>query len=153
MQETGFNPWIGKIPWRRVWQPIPVFLPGESHGQKGLVGFSPQGLRVRHDWSALACVHTSTNYKGEENNSTLENPGRFREGCSNFISIESFTECITARITVLKGEKKPWEFLMLSILFSYGQVDTWLRYKVQNSGRPHSQRHPTLTQPWEWPRI
>lgn len=51
-------------------------------------------------------MHTSTNYKGEENNSTLENPGRFREGCSNFISIESFTECITARITVLKGEKK-----------------------------------------------
>ena len=34
MQETRFDPWVGKIPWRRAWQPTPVFLPGESHGQK-----------------------------------------------------------------------------------------------------------------------
>jgi len=33
---------VGKIPWKRAWQPIPVFLPGESHGQKSLVGYSPQ---------------------------------------------------------------------------------------------------------------
>ena len=31
----------GKIPWRRVWQPTPVFLPGESHGQRSLAGYSP----------------------------------------------------------------------------------------------------------------
>ena len=36
-----FDPWIGKIPWRRKWQPTPVFLPGESHGQRSLVGYSP----------------------------------------------------------------------------------------------------------------
>jgi len=36
----GFNPWVGKIPWRRKWQPTPVFLPGESHGQRNLVGYS-----------------------------------------------------------------------------------------------------------------
>ena len=34
----GFDPWIGKIPWSRAWQPTPVFLPGESHGQRSLVG-------------------------------------------------------------------------------------------------------------------
>ena len=33
-----FDPWVGKIPWRGAWQPTPVFLPGESHGQKSLVG-------------------------------------------------------------------------------------------------------------------
>ena len=33
-----FHPWLGKIPWRGSWQPIPVFLPGESHGQRSLVG-------------------------------------------------------------------------------------------------------------------
>ena len=33
----GFDPWVGKIPWRRNWQPTPVFLPGESHGQRSLV--------------------------------------------------------------------------------------------------------------------
>ena len=33
-----FKPWVGKIPWRRKWQPTPVFLPGKSHGQRRLVG-------------------------------------------------------------------------------------------------------------------
>ena len=48
----GFDPWVGKIPLRRAWQPTPVFLPGESHGQRSLVGYSPLGSqRVRHDWS------------------------------------------------------------------------------------------------------
>ena len=41
----GFDPWIGKIPWRREWQPTPVLLPGESHGQRSLVACSPQGLK------------------------------------------------------------------------------------------------------------
>ena len=44
-----FNPWVGKIPWRRAWQPTPVFLPGESQGQRSLVGYSPWGCRVRHN--------------------------------------------------------------------------------------------------------
>jgi len=39
----GFNPWVGKIPWRRKWQPTPVILSGESHGQRSPVGYSPKG--------------------------------------------------------------------------------------------------------------
>ena len=35
----GFDPRVGKIPWRRAWQPTPVFLPGESHGQRSLEGY------------------------------------------------------------------------------------------------------------------
>ena len=43
-------PWVGKILWRRKWQPTPVFLPGKSHGQRSLAGYSPWGCkRVRHD--------------------------------------------------------------------------------------------------------
>ena len=38
-----FDPWVGKIPWMRAWQPTPVFLPGESHGQRSLIGYSPKG--------------------------------------------------------------------------------------------------------------
>ena len=38
-------PWLGKIPWRRAWLPTPVFLPGESHGQRSLAGYSPQGRK------------------------------------------------------------------------------------------------------------
>ena len=43
----GFDPWVGKIPWRRKLQPTPVLLPGESHGGRSLVGYSPWG---RKDW-------------------------------------------------------------------------------------------------------
>ena len=38
-KRCGFDPWVREIPWRRVWQPTPVFLPGESHGQRHLVGY------------------------------------------------------------------------------------------------------------------
>ena len=41
-RRRGFNPWVGKIPWRRKWQ-TPVFLPGESHGQRSLEGSNPWG--------------------------------------------------------------------------------------------------------------
>ena len=37
----GFDPWVGKIPWRREWQPTPVSFPGEFHGQRSLAGYSP----------------------------------------------------------------------------------------------------------------
>ena len=39
----GFHPWVRKIPWRRNWQLTPVFLPGKSHGQRSLAGYSPWG--------------------------------------------------------------------------------------------------------------
>ena len=39
----GFDPWVRKIPWRRKWQPTPVFLPGKSHGQRSLAGYGPWG--------------------------------------------------------------------------------------------------------------
>ena len=44
-----FSPWTGKILWRRKWQPTPVFLPGEFHGQRSLVGCSPWNCRVGHN--------------------------------------------------------------------------------------------------------
>ena len=40
-QRQGFDPWVGKTPWRRAWQPTPVFLPGEFRGQRSMVGYSP----------------------------------------------------------------------------------------------------------------
>ena len=40
-RRCGFNPWVRKIPWRRKWQPAPVFFPGEFHGQRSLAGSGP----------------------------------------------------------------------------------------------------------------
>ena len=55
----GFNPWVRKIPWKRAWQPTPVFLPRESPWAEQPGG--PQSIRlqrVRHNWCDLACMHT-----------------------------------------------------------------------------------------------
>ena len=49
-----FNPWVGKIHWRRKWLPTPVFLPGESHGQRDLAGYIVHGVaksQTGHSWA------------------------------------------------------------------------------------------------------
>ena len=61
-QEMWFCPWVGKIPWRRKWQPHPVFfLPGKSYGQRSLEGYSPWG-----------CKETGITWR--LNNSNMVNP-------------------------------------------------------------------------------
>ena len=67
----GFDPWVGKIPWNRKWQPTPVFLPGEFHGQKSLVGYSPWDCiefmgshRVGYNWA----TNTYHEINGKANN-------------------------------------------------------------------------------------
>ena len=42
-RRLGFIPWVRKIPWKRKWKPAPVFLPGKSHGQRSLMGYSEWG--------------------------------------------------------------------------------------------------------------
>ena len=50
-RRPGFHPWVGKFPQRRAWQATPLFLPGESHGQRSLAGLQSMGSRgVRWDW-------------------------------------------------------------------------------------------------------
>ena len=44
-KEHEFNPWVGKVPWRRKWQPAPIFLSGKVSGQRSLAGYSPWGHR------------------------------------------------------------------------------------------------------------
>ena len=60
-RRSGFDPWVGNTPWRRPWQPTPVFLPGESHGQRSLSAYSPQG----HGWSnwAHTTLHMENSFK------------------------------------------------------------------------------------------
>ena len=48
-KRCGFSSWVEKIPWRRTQKSTPVFLPGESHGPRSLVGYSPWSCRVEHD--------------------------------------------------------------------------------------------------------
>ena len=61
-----FDSWVGKIPWRRAWQPTPIFMFRESHGQRSLEGYSPWNHRVGQDWSDLAHARAhQSGYKGK----------------------------------------------------------------------------------------
>ena len=55
-KRCGFNPWSRKIPWRRTWQPTPVFLPGKSHGQRSLAGYSPW---TRKEWDTALWLNNN----------------------------------------------------------------------------------------------
>ena len=57
-RRPGFKPWVGKIPWRREWLPIPVFLPREFHGQRSLAGYSPWGHKEwdTQEWLTLSLI-------------------------------------------------------------------------------------------------
>ena len=52
-----FNPWVGKIPWTKAWQSTPVFLPGESHGWRSLVGYSSCGHKETDTTKQLSTLH------------------------------------------------------------------------------------------------
>ena len=53
-KRRGFDPWVGKIPWRRAWQPTLIFLPGESHGQRSQAGYGPQGHKESNTTEPLS---------------------------------------------------------------------------------------------------
>ena len=59
-KRRGFEPWVGKIPWRRAWQHTPVFLPGESHGRRSLAVYSPQSRTELDTTEATQHSHRHT---------------------------------------------------------------------------------------------
>ena len=58
-ERPGLDPWVGKTPRRRAWQPTPVFLPRESHGRRSLAGCSPRGHRVITEATWHSCPRRS----------------------------------------------------------------------------------------------
>ena len=82
--EDGFDPRVGKSPWRRQSQPTPVLLPGEFHGRRSLVGYNPWGCRVGHDWATntiTTCwVHTSELTHVNPIRCILASPSTYKQG-------------------------------------------------------------------------
>ena len=76
LQETWFDLWAWGIPWRREWLPTPVFLPGESHGQRSLRGYSPRGHegQTREHTCAVPLPRWSSQEQDE---------GNFRDGADS----------------------------------------------------------------------
>ena len=71
----GFDPWVRKIPWRKKWQPTPVFLPGDPRGQRSLVVYSPWGgKRDPHDLGTKHITHNAAAAKSLQSCPTLCDP-------------------------------------------------------------------------------
>ena len=88
MWETWVKSHVSKIPWKRLWQPTPLFLPGKFHGRRSLVGCSPWG-HEESDMTERLHFHFSLLFIGEGNGnplqcSCLENP---RDGGTWWASI------------------------------------------------------------------
>ena len=133
IQETpGFDPWVRKIPWRREWPLIPVFLPGEFRGQRSLEGYSPRG-RIELDRTEPLTLSLSTMF-GEVTWSlrrsgaahTVATPPSTGLGSSR-AAITTFTAPATAQV----GERQALEVcfpVQLELTFP----QDWITLKSRN---------------------
>ena len=106
----GFHPWVGKIPWRKKWQPTPVFLPGGSHGQRSLVSNSLWGCkRVRQDLAT----------KQQQN------------FCVSLTTIKSVKKCNGPTMVIFKWITKFFNFSMVILIID--RCNTYTKKKKNSS--------------------
>ena len=139
-RRSGFDPRVRKILWRRKWKPTPVFLPGKSHGQKSLRGYSPWGCKtVRHILATKQQQHVVINWRDINIfNSDLEN---------QFSSVQLLS-CVQLFVT-------PWTTAhqaSLSITNSQSLPKTHVHW-VSDTIQPSHPRHPLLLVPSIFPSI
>ena len=102
MWETGFDPWVGKIPWRRKWQSTPVLLPGKYHCQRSLVGCSPWGCKESEiTWATSLRLHSLVPQ-------FLKNPPAMRETWVRSLGGEDPLEEEMATHSSILAWKIPW---------------------------------------------
>ena len=70
-----FDPWVGKIPWRREWQPTPVFLPREFHGERSLTGYSPSVCKESDTTEQLSTAQ-GNDISTQTGTNPWQNPGQ-----------------------------------------------------------------------------
>ena len=71
LKKLRLDPWVGKIPWRRAWQPTLVSLPGDSHGQRSLAGYRPWGSK-EPDMTQHLNTHIPTCIQGKQLESKIQ---------------------------------------------------------------------------------
>ena len=91
-KKCRLDPWVGEIPWRRTRQPTPVFLPGESHGQRSLAGY---GHRVPKSWTLLKGVstHAHTHRQVSPGQLTVLNTQTWPPGNTGGLSCSQLSLC------------------------------------------------------------
>ena len=141
MQETRFDPWVGKTPWGREWQPTPVCLPGEPHRQRSLVSYSPWG-RKESDTTEV------TNTYGDPARVTeTQNEGKSRGGG---VGGERETEAETYMEKGTEIQRGGTEKGHMERSISGQETDKSLCEVTGEADPPppHTQKHPTPRLPW-----
>ena len=126
----GFDPWVGKIPWRRKWQPTPVLLPGKFHGLRSLVDYSPWGHK-ESDTTEQLHFHFSAFPKKMTDN--------FKVILGTIILSPIFQNIIYMYLEI-DEEKGIYRYQFSSVQFSHSVVS--------NSLQPHGLQHARLPCPW-----
>ena len=133
---SGFDPWVGKIPWRRKWQPTPVLLPGKSHVWRSLVGYSPWGCKELDKIEQLH-FHFSLDWgfpcgsAGKKSTCNVGDPGSTPglgitpgEGKSyplQYSGLENFMDCIVHGITKSQTQLSNFHFTSLNYQFALSE--------------------------------
>ena len=152
----GFSPWVRKILWRRKWQPTPVFLPGESHGQRSLVGYSPWGSqRVSHVHAWLS-MHAHTNI--------ISKVKKKQNRYANVIAAAAATSlqsCPTLCDPIDGGppgspipgilQARTLEWVAISFSNAGKGKWKWSRSVMSDSSWPHGLQPIRLLRPWDFP--
>ena len=125
LKGPGFDPWVGKISWRREWIPTPVFLPGESHGQRSLVDCSSWGCKESDVTEWL--THTQPTRRTHVNLIPLYTtlwslPECYLTTPSYHINITSFFVVRTLKIQFLSNSKFYWTILSSLITMLYIKI-------------------------------
>ena len=122
-RRPGFDPWVNKVPWRREWQPTLVFLPGEIHAQRSLVGYSPWGHKT---WDMTQQLSLSLHFRGNGNIEKLKCKSNIPSGQGKSICFKKKT----LKTTNLKSEATSQQNLLNNRFIVYEQRSYYDEYQA-----------------------
>ena len=140
----GFEPCIGKIPWRRKWQPTPVFLPGKSHGQRSLTGCRPRGHK-----------ESDTTYWLNNNlDIILESSAAAAAAAESLHSCPTLCDPIgvspPGSPALGRSRQEHWSGLPFPSPMCESETWKWSRSVVSDSWWPHGPQPTRLLHPWDF---
>ena len=133
-KRCGFDRWLGKIPWRSIWHPTPVFLPGESHGRRSLAGCSPLGCKESD--TTEATQHTYTHLQTDNQFSsvaqsypTLCDPmNRSTPGLPVHHQLPEFTQTHGPRLSDAIQPSHPSYKIVMELILKYQQKMSFIQH-------------------------
>ena len=157
-----FDPWVGKIPWRRKWQPTPVFLPGKSHGQRNLEGYSPWCCKESDmtEWLSMHAYIYPLFLGFPSSLGDHRAPSRVPwaiQCCAMLCYAKSLQSCPTLCDPIdssppgspvpgiLQARTLEW------VAISFSNAWKWSRSVMSDSQRPHGLQPTRLLRPWDFP--